>query len=120
VFPCGAFVKGGVEPVRDFDKSSKERFVQAHDKESGQPVWAVEVIDADPRAKGSVKVKLVAPVQPTLPEPPAGLPFIPIELDGLMVTPYVNSQNNRLAYSLRAGSVHLPGKPAGRPVKDAA
>ncbi|WP_203596194.1 hypothetical protein [Actinomadura bangladeshensis] len=35
VFPYGAFVKGGVEAVRDFDRSSKDNFVQARDKDTG-------------------------------------------------------------------------------------
>jgi len=114
VFPHGAFVKGGVEPVRDFDRSSRDNFVQARDRETGELVWQVEVIDADPAAKGSVKVKLVAPVRPVLPEAPAGFPFVPVEFDGLTVTPYVNSQNNRLAYSLKAAGIRAPGAGAGK------
>ncbi|MFI0374511.1 plasmid replication, integration and excision activator [Actinomadura sp. 1N219] len=102
VFPFGAFIKGGVEPVRDFDRSTRENFVQARDKESGELVWAVEVLDADPESKGTFKVKLSAPVQPIMPEAPAGFPFVPVEFDGLSVTPYVNSGTGRLAYSLKA------------------
>src|SRR5690606_34029377 len=114
VFPHGAFVKGGVEPVRDFDRSSRDNFVQARDKETGELVWQVEVIDADPAAKGSAKVKLIAPVQPVLPEAPAGFPFVPVEFDGLTFTPYVNSQNNRLAYSLKAAGIRAAGTGAGK------
>jgi hypothetical protein len=114
VFPLGAFVKGGVEAVRDFDQSTKERPVQARDKDTGELMWSVEVLDADPEAKGSIKVKIIAPVQPILPEAPAGYPFVPVEFDGLTVTPYVNSQNNRLAYSLKAAVMRSPaGKQAG-------
>ena len=51
VFPHGAFAAGGFEPMRDFDASSGDRFVQAKDKATGQPVWVVEVIDADPAAR---------------------------------------------------------------------
>ena len=40
VFPHGAYLVSEVEPVRDFDKSSAGRPVQAVDKESGLPVWA--------------------------------------------------------------------------------
>ncbi|TDD14565.1 plasmid replication, integration and excision activator [Actinomadura sp. KC06] len=130
VFPFGAFIKGGVEPVRDFDRSSKENFVQARDKESGELVWAVEALDADPAAKGTFKVKLTAPVQPVMPEAPAGFPFVPVEFDGLSVTPYVNSQNGRLAYSLKATGMHpanfkggsgrSAGKDGGAAAKDAA
>ncbi|TDB96750.1 plasmid replication, integration and excision activator [Actinomadura sp. 7K534] len=105
VFPYGAFVKGGVEPVRDFDRSTRENFVQARDKDTGELVWAVEVLDADPESKGTFKVKLMAPVQPVMPEAPAGFPFVPVEFDGLAVTPYVNSGTGRLAYSLKAAAV---------------
>src|SRR5216683_2338094 len=72
VFAHGAFAAGGFEPMRDFDASSGDRFVQAKDKATGQPVWVIEVIDADPAARDkTVKVK-VAGAQPTLPAAPAG------------------------------------------------
>ncbi|GGQ05895.1 hypothetical protein BKA00_003392 [Actinomadura coerulea] len=105
MFPLGAFVKGGVEAVRDFDASTKETFVQARDKDTGELVWAVEVVDGDPESKGTFKVKLTAPVQPIVPEAPAGFPFVPVEFEGLAVTPYVNSGTGRLAYSLKASAV---------------
>ena len=35
VFPAGAFVVGEVEAVRDFDKSTQDRFVQAKDRVTG-------------------------------------------------------------------------------------
>ena len=37
VFSQGAFAAGGFEPVRDFDASSGDRFVQAKDKATGLP-----------------------------------------------------------------------------------
>jgi hypothetical protein len=118
VFPDGAFAAGGFEPVRNFDASTAERFVQSADKESGVPLWSVEVIDADPEARvRTVKVKVAAPVQPVVPSAPhAGSPFVPVEFTGLSVTPYV-SQTGRLAYSLKATGIRPPGpgRPAGRP-----
>ena len=129
VFPYGAFVKGGVEPVRDFDRSTRDNFVQARDKDTGELVWAVEVLDADPESKGTFKVKLTAPVQPIMPEAPAGFPFVPVEFDGLTVTPYVNSGTGRLAYSLKAGAMRpaniktgsgRSGKDSGAAAKGAA
>jgi hypothetical protein len=36
VFPHGAFIRGEVEPVRDFDKSTKDNQVQARDKGTGE------------------------------------------------------------------------------------
>jgi len=110
VFTHGAFAAGGFEPMRDFDASSSERFVQAKDKVTGQPVWVVEVIDADPAARDkTAKVKVAAPVQPVLPAATAGMPFVAVEFAGLTVTPYVN-QAGRLAYSLRAAGVRAPGR----------
>jgi len=46
VFPDGAYAAGGIEMVRDFDRSSADRPVQQADKETGLPLWVVEVIDA--------------------------------------------------------------------------
>jgi hypothetical protein len=98
--------------MRDFDASSGDRFVQAKDKVSGLPIWVIEVIDADPAARDkTAKVKVAAPAQPVLPAASAGMPFVPVEFEGLTVTPYVN-QAGRLAYSLRAASVRAPGRSA--------
>jgi len=110
VFAHGAYAAGGFEPMRDFDASSGDRFVQAKDKVTGLPVWVVEVIDADPAARDkTVKVKVAAQVQPVLPAGSAGMPFVAVEFTGLMVTPYVN-QAGRLAYSLKAAGVRAPGR----------
>ncbi len=120
VFACGAFAAGAFEPVRDFEASKGDRFVQSKDKASGLPLWVIEVIDADPEARTkTVRVKIAASVQPTLPPPLAGSPFTPVEFTGLTVTPYVN-QAGRLAYSLRASAVSSPGKPGSPPRREAA
>ena len=92
VFPDGAYAAGGIEMVRDFDRSSGDRIVQQADKHTGLPLWVVEVIDADPDARQrTVKVKIAAQVQPVLPSPAPGSPFIAIEFDGMMVMPYVDA-----------------------------
>jgi hypothetical protein len=109
-FPYGCYAVGEVEPVRDFDASTNGRFVQSRDKQTGEPVWQIAVMDADPTVKPSnktVAVKLVAPVQPVPPAPVAGLPFTPVEFDGVSVTPYVNG-NGRLAYSIKAREMRAP------------
>jgi hypothetical protein len=120
-FPCGAYMVGEVTPVRDYDRSTKERVVQASDPESGLLLWLVEVVDADPEATKSTRtmaVKVAAAVQPVLPPAPEGLPFRPVEFDRMTATAYVEETGNfsRVAWSLRAGEVRAPGKPAGRPV----
>ena len=99
VFPSGAYAAGAFDPVRNFDASTGEKFVQSTDKATGQPLWVIEVIDADPAARDkTAKVKVASQVQPVLPSGLSGTPFVPVEFTGLTVTPYVN-QAGRLAYS---------------------
>lgn len=114
VFAHGAYVVSEVTATRDFDKSTKERPVQALDRDSGVPVWDVQVMDADPAAgkrQKTVTVKIIAPHQP-VPPTANGLPFAAVEFDGLMVTPYVDDSGGRprVAYSIRARGMHAPGK----------
>ena len=73
VFPRGVFAAGGFEPVRDFEASKAGgRFVQSKDKQSGLPLWVVDVIDGDPAAREkTARVKVAAADQPTLPAAPA-------------------------------------------------
>jgi len=133
VFPDGVYAAGGIEMVRDFDRSSGDRVVQQVDKHSGLPLWVVEVIDADPDARQrTVKVKIAAQVQPVLPPPAPGSPFTAIEFEGMTVMPYPDSSRcqgggknkcaARQAYSLKATGVRAPSRGIGRPAehKDAA
>lgn len=132
VFPHGAFVVGEVEPINDFEKSTREKPVQDRDKVTGLPLWQVPVMDGDDsvRAKQkTVTVKIAAEVQPVPPEQLQGLPFRPVEFDGLTVTPWLddNGSRPRIAYSYRASGMRKPGtgKPATAPsaaagAKDAA
>ncbi len=125
VFPAGAYVAGVVEAVSDFDAPARPggQRAQKHDKATGLPMWAVPVIDGDETVRGaakSVKVNVVAVHQPVPPEALSGLPFRPVEFEGLTVTPYVQDANGtgraRVAYSLRATGMRAPGKPAtGKP-----
>ena len=114
VFPHGCFAVGDVQPMRDFDRSTKDQAVQAVDRDTGELVWAVDVIDADPEARErTVRVKLLAPVQPVPPEVMAGAPFRPDEFEGLTATPYVAtmaSGRSRLAWSFRATGMRAPGR----------
>ncbi|MGB8384619.1 MAG: plasmid replication, integration and excision activator [Dermatophilaceae bacterium] len=92
-----------MSPLADFDASTKDNRVQARDKDSGLPVWVVDVMDFDPEARERVlKVKISAPVQPVPPESIPGTPVRPVVLEGLTVTPYVkDGPRPRIAYSLR-------------------
>jgi hypothetical protein len=67
VFPHGCLFLG-VEPARDFDKRGQGDD-QVRDKETGERVWLVKVLDLDPEAgkfgaSKEVKVKVVAAQQP--------------------------------------------------------
>src|ERR1035437_1054220 len=105
MFPSGAYAAGVFEPVRNFDASTGEKFVQSADKASGMPLWVIEVIDAAPAARvRAVKVKVAAPVAAVVPAGSPGLPFVPVEFTGMAVTPYVN-QAGRMAYSLKAAGI---------------
>ncbi|WP_101788513.1 plasmid replication, integration and excision activator [Nonomuraea indica] len=110
VFPHGCYIVGEVEPVKDFDASAGGRFVQARDKQTQELVWQVAVMDGDPTlkpAQKTVAVKILAPVQPVPPQPMPGLPFTPVEFDGMSITPYVNAAG-RLAYSIKVREMHAP------------
>src|SRR5829696_5839448 len=120
VLPHGAYVTGEVEPVRDFDAKGSVP-VQKRDKGTGLPMWQVSVHDPDPAARGaakSVKVVLLDERQPVPPPQLDGLPFRPVEFDGVTVTPYVaeGAGRPRVAYSIRARAMRAPN---GRPGKAA-
>lgn len=125
VFPHGVGVVGAVAEQVDFDLSSRENKVQQRDKDSGLPVWVVDVMDFDPDARErTFKVKISASVQPVPPEAVAGVPVRPVVLEGLMVTPYqkeVGNGRTRIAFSLRATGLAAPkaGRASGDQAKAA-
>jgi hypothetical protein len=113
VFPHGVYAVSEVSQVRDFDRSTKDRPVFATDEESGLLVWSVDVMDGDPEARKADRqfsVKILAKQQPVLPPAMPGLPFTPVEFEGLTATPYVSDSNGRarLAWSFRAIGVRAP------------
>ncbi len=112
-FPHGAFAVGEVNQVRDYEKSTRERVLQAVDPDSGLLLWSVDVVDADPEAKKAnrtMSVKVSAKVQPVLPESLPGLPFTPVEFDNLTATAYIeeNGDFSKISWSLRASAVRAP------------
>jgi hypothetical protein len=116
-FPHGALFRG-VQKATDFDKRGKVDDDQARDKETGERIWTVTLLDLDPEAarfgRDLVKVKLIAPVQPVPPE--SSVPGYPpaVELEGLVLVPWVDDGRckggdrcrARLAYSMRATGLH--------------
>ena len=114
VFPHGLGVVSAVSSLDDFDASTKENRVQARDKETGLPLWQVDVMDFDPDARERLfKVKIAAPVQPVPPDAIAGAPIRPVVLEGLTITPWIKEgARPKIAYSLRATGMAAPGKGA--------
>lgn len=126
VFPYGvfAFVTTEVEPVRDFEKSTKDSMVQQRDKDTGLPLWSFDVLDQDGKGKNAVvSVKIVSELAPTLPPVPQGSPIRPVSFENLTATPYVDQQRctgkggrdhrcgARLAWSFRATGITAPKPP---------
>ena len=114
VFPHGVGVVGAVAPLVDFDRSTRENRVQQRDRDTGLPVWVVDVMDFDPEARErTFKVKIVAEVQPVPPSALEGTPVRPVVLEGLLVTPYLKEVGNgrsKIAYSLRAEGMSSPNR----------
>ncbi|GDY33002.1 hypothetical protein [Gandjariella thermophila] len=120
VFPKGALVMG-VEPVMRFqtaeDRARGRVQEQETDKETGERLWAVTVIDqsAERKADAVVTVKIAAPHQPVPPEAIPGTDLRPVVFEGLTVTPWIDDKacrpagpgdkhrcRARMGYSLRA------------------
>lgn len=131
VFPAGAYIKGTVEPVSDFnvDKRPDGSRPQQKDKDSGLLLWQVVILDADDNAgkkDTAVTVKIAAPHQPVPPENKSALPWTPVEFVGLSALPYIDDSGSRprIAWSLRAEGMTAPGSAGpvnrGSNTKDAA
>jgi hypothetical protein len=130
VAPHGALCLG-VEPATDFDKRGQGDD-QLRDKDTGERIWLVKVLDLDPEAgkfggTKEFKVKVVAPHQPV--PPTSMVPGYPpmVEFTGVTLTPYVDSQKckgngakcrARQAWSIRASEMTAP-QSAAKPAKAA-
>ena len=117
VFSLGAFLVSEVTPMIDFDKSSGDNRVQATDRDTGSPMWQVEVLDGDPAApkrSRTVTVKFAAQKQPVAPTNSSGTPFTPVVFEGLMALPYIERSGDfsRIAWSFRASGMTVPGRPS--------
>ena len=110
VFPHGLGVVSAVSAKNEFGAGTRENPVQERDKQTGLPVWQVDIMDFDPDARErTFKVKIAAQVQPVLPDPLPGTPVRPVVLEGLTITPYIKDGNRpRIAYSLRASGLAAP------------
>jgi len=115
VFSFGAFLVSEVTPMIDFDRSSGDNRVQATDRDTGLPMWQVEVLDGDPAApkrSRTVTVKFAAQTQPSAPANSSGTSFTPVVFEGLTALPYVEKAGDfsRIAWSFRAAGMTTPGK----------
>lgn len=115
VFPMGAFLKGTVEPVADFNSEPRAdgSRPQSLDKETGLPVWQATVLDADDEAgkkDTAVSVKFVAKQQPVPPENKTPFPWTPVEFKGLTALAWIddNGPRPRIAWSFRAEEMVAP------------
>ena len=134
VFPSGAFAAGGVEKVRDFDKSSGDRVVQQADKATGPAAVGGRGDRRRPARRGSGRSRSRWPRSTSrcCRTPRPGRRSSPVEFEGLTATPWVDtglgararaSAAARLAYSLKATGVRAPSRAMPRAVpehKDAA
>lgn len=115
VFPEGAFMKGAVEPVPDFNAPARPdgSRPQQVDKDTGLLLWQVVVLDADEDAgkrDTAVSVKLAAKVQPVPPKNETAFPWRPVEFVGLTALAYVDDSGPRprVAWSFRADDLTAP------------
>ena len=96
-----AWAKGVVEPERDWDKSSREKFVQKTDPTTGLRVWTLIV--ADPASQSQRKIKILCDDEPVVPEPAGELPFVPVEFVDLTVRPWLNDRGCKPGQGKRCG-----------------
>jgi hypothetical protein len=121
-FAHGAFFRV-VEPDNDFDLvRAKANDPQKRDKDTGERLWVVTVLDGDPEARtAEVKVRIASNERPVPPPPTPGSPFPQVEFANLSVMPWVDGQRcknrraedrecrGRVAYSLRASDMRAVG-----------
>ncbi len=119
VFPHRAFVVSDVTPVIDYERSTKDNKVQATDRESGLPLWQVEVLDGDPAASKRARtltVKFATPEHSqSARRTPAGCPSHRWFSKICRVLPYVDrsTESGRIAWSFRASGMTADTGKAG-------
>jgi hypothetical protein len=115
VFPAGAFLKGSVEPVSDFNAEARSdgSRPQSVDRETGLLIWQATVLDADEEAgkkDTAVTVKFLAKQQPVPPANGTPFPWTPVEFVGLTALAWIddNGPRPRIAWSYRAEEMIEP------------
>ena len=124
VFPHGChLVPGSIAEAMDYDEATRQRS-PSRDKQTGQPVYPVRVMDMDPDLEGRSREVVVKILADRMPVPPTRQPFEQVEFEGLQVTPYVDNGRcqgrgkcqARIAFSLRATGMKAAQRPAFMPV----
>ena len=109
-FPKGALYRG-VQPAIDFDKRGKVDDDQARDKETGQRIWTVTLLDLDPDAarfgRDLVKVKLIAESKKKTDRIDAQLLAHLLRIGGLPEPVHVPSQGFSIS-GIRAARTRVP------------
>lgn len=98
------------------DGSRRRTGEQAKDKDSGAPVWVVDVLvdDDDADRAEVVSVKVASWDEPRTEK------WKPVRFVGLVAVPYVDSGSNRSALSFRADGIEGQPAAAPKPVGNAA
>jgi hypothetical protein len=116
MFPAGAFLKGAVEAVADFNAAKRPdgSRPQQVDRDTGLLLWQAMVLDADEEAgkrDTALTVKFAAKVRPVPPGNTTSFPWTPVEFTGLTALAYVDDSGNRprIAWSFRAEGMIAPG-----------
>ncbi len=107
VFPFGAYLNSEVTPIAQYDDNGNKQGQAVH-PQTGEPMWTVTVIDADPSVKPAQKavaVKIASRYQPVPPNAPPDSPFTPVEFVDMAVTAYLTDGfggRQRIAWSIQA------------------
>ena len=115
-FPFGVAVCGPVTSAAEFNKNAAPSAarVQARDKDTGLPLWQVDVMDLDPDARErTFRVKVVSAVQPVPPDAIAGTPLRPVYLENLQILawlPKEEQKNPKIQYSAKCTGLLPPKK----------
>jgi hypothetical protein len=116
-FPQGLFLVGEITAVMEYQSQedrARNRPVRPRiDEVSGLPLFRGTFADpaAEKERDKSVTVEFACAHQPVPPEAVAGLPFRPVELDGMTVAPRaeVAGQAKWITWTIRATGMTSPG-----------
>ena len=125
-FPEGLYLVGEVVPVTEYQSQedrARNRPVRARvDEVTGKRLFKGSFVDpsADKDREKSITVEFTCDVQPVPPAAVPGVPFRPVELEGMTVQPRAEAagQAKWITWVVRATGMKAPsgaaGKPAGR------